>query len=239
MKSSAADTLVRCEEYPGLVVFDIDGTLTDTVALHQAAFLVAMQSFDFPSLNQDWSSYRHHTDSGIFAEAWEKAGRGKPSAVDWLAFSARLELAFERAQSTHSIREIPGAAAFIALLQNAGWRVGYATGGTRALSLIKLRRAGISFDESCLVTASEHITRDEIVGSAIAAATGDSAELPGLPVSIGDGPWDLTTARNLGLRFLGVGRGLKARILTECGATVVPDFSEPARALEIMVTMTR
>ncbi|HHC30077.1 MAG TPA: HAD family hydrolase, partial [Rhodobacterales bacterium] len=31
----------------GIVVFDIDGTLTDSVGPHQEAFLEAMESFDF------------------------------------------------------------------------------------------------------------------------------------------------------------------------------------------------
>lgn len=37
-----------------IAVFDIDGTLTDSVALHQVAFLEAVASFVFPHLDTDW-----------------------------------------------------------------------------------------------------------------------------------------------------------------------------------------
>lgn len=39
------------------------------------------------------------------------------------------------------------------------------------------------------------------------------------------GLWDLKTARNLGLQFLGIGFGKKAEQLREAGATVHKDFS--------------
>jgi len=54
---------------PRIVIFDIDGTLTDSVAQHQSAFESAVR----PSLRTDWSSYTHHTDSAIFEQAWEEA----------------------------------------------------------------------------------------------------------------------------------------------------------------------
>lgn len=229
--------VTRQERGSGLVVFDIDGTLTDTVALHQAAFLRALQSFDFPSLNSDWSSYRHHTDSGIFADAWQAAGRQGPGPADQLDFSARLDHEFRQLQPMQAIREIPGAAAFVALLRDKGWSVGFATGGLRALARLKLEHAGISFDEDTLVTASEHLTREEIVGATIVAMANDHAGSPGTPVSVGDGLWDLATAQNLGLGFLGVGTGSKAQLLTERGATVVADFADQSRALELIVAM--
>ena len=51
-----------------IAVFDIDGTLTDSVALHQAAFAEALQTFGFPALEMDWPNYQHHSDSAIFLE---------------------------------------------------------------------------------------------------------------------------------------------------------------------------
>ena len=66
-----------------VIVLDIDGTLTDSVGQHQAAFKRALRSFPFDNLDTDWGGYRHHTDSGIFAEAWARGGmRGSPPFDD-------------------------------------------------------------------------------------------------------------------------------------------------------------
>ncbi len=231
-----SSTLTDC---PGLVVLDIDGTLTDTIALHQAALLAAMQSFDFPDLDVNWHDYRHHTDSAIFAEAWERAGWQGPTEADRLLFSERFERSFEQLRPSNPIREIKGAAGFVTLLQTKGWLVAFATGGLRGPSRIKLREAGIPFLDAPLVTASEYLTRDEIVSAAIQAATSQGTALPKVTVSLGDGLWDLQTAETLGLHFLGIGAGTGARLLVERGARMLPDFSDPFGSLEIVSTLAR
>jgi len=43
-------------------------------------------------------------------------------------------------------------------------------------------------------------------------------------ISIGDGLWDLETARRLGYDFVGIGSGDKEAALTQAGAQVFPDF---------------
>ncbi|CAH2602222.1 HAD family hydrolase [Rhodovastum atsumiense] len=227
----------RSPNSPGLVVLDIDGTLTDTVTLHQAAMRVALDAFDFPVLEPDWSRYRHHTDSGIFAEAWQRAGRGNPAEADRHRFFARFEDAFARLCPLHPIREIPGAAAFVALVRATGWAVAFATGGLRTPARAKLRAIGIAFTEPALVTASEFLSREEIVSAAIAAARIAPDGRPAAVISVGDGLWDLQAADHLGLGFLGVGTGAKAEALAGQGAAVVPDFTDPVRVLRIISDM--
>lgn len=41
-----------------ILVLDIDGTLTDSVSMHQEALLGAMQALNLARLNTDWGSYR-------------------------------------------------------------------------------------------------------------------------------------------------------------------------------------
>ncbi|WP_216856638.1 HAD family hydrolase [Acidisphaera sp. S103] len=215
-----------------LAILDIDGTLTDTVALHQAALEDAMRSFSFPALDTDWAGYRHHTDSGIFAEAWERAGWGSPAEADRRRLEDRFNQAFAALLPSHPIREIPGAAAFVELLRREGWRVSFATGGLREASCIKLQATGIPYTERLLATASEHLSREEIVSAAIHAAALDSTG--SLPVSVGDGLWDLLTAHALGVSFLGVGMGAKAQLLADRGATVVRDFLDQRHCLTVL-----
>ncbi|MBL0338167.1 MAG: HAD hydrolase-like protein [Rhodospirillaceae bacterium] len=50
------------------MIFDIDGTLLDTVNAHQNALLQALENFNFSYINKNWGSYKHHTDSWILHE---------------------------------------------------------------------------------------------------------------------------------------------------------------------------
>ena len=211
-----------------LAVFDIDGTLSDSIPLHQTAFLSVMEGFSFPSLNRDWASYTHHTDTAIFEEAWVSAYGRRPSLEERAEFHTRLESEFEETSRGQIIAEIAGAAAFVGHLRDAGWAVAFATGGLRKMSRRKLSAIGVKFADDLLVTASEYVTREELVTQAIEAARVHYAFLPDKIVSIGDGIWDLKTAAALGLPFLGVGTGPKAEILARAGAMVVPDFRDKA-----------
>lgn len=78
-----------------IVVFDIDGSLTDSVAPHQVAFEAALCSYPFPALRTEWASYKHHSDSAIFREAWEEAQfDGNPGMK---GIEARFRSAFDEA----------------------------------------------------------------------------------------------------------------------------------------------
>jgi hypothetical protein len=56
-----------------LVVFDIDGTLTDTCEVDSGCYWVAIQQvFRIAADQPDWSTFRHVTDSGIACESCER-----------------------------------------------------------------------------------------------------------------------------------------------------------------------
>ena len=221
-------------DVPRLAVLDIDGTMTDSIAVHHAAFLATMESFAFPNLDSNWDGYPHHTDTAIFVEAWRRAGWLGPSEAQQRTFFERLEQRFKEESATRAIREIPGAGAFVAALRADGWRVVFATGGLRGTARIKLRMAGIAFDEARLVTASEHVTREELVTAAIDAALAGQDAAAAHIVAVGDGLWDMLTAETLGLHFLGVASGTKVARLTERGARVLPDFTDLEKTLALM-----
>lgn len=212
----------------GIVVFDIDGTLTDSVGVHQEAFLAAMESFGFPALRTDWAGYRHHSDSGIFAEAWAEAGFAGTAPV--AALEERLSPLFEAAVARRpipEIREIGGAVQMLAGLAETKWAVGFATGSFAGPAVAKLAAVGLDAGAEVMVTASEFASREEIVGAAIArigARHGLDTSVP--VVSVGDGLWDLKTARALGVRFLGIGAGARGKLLrdAEAGLAVFDDW---------------
>lgn len=195
-----------------IVVFDIDGTLTDSVGVHQDAFAETLESFGFPDLNTDWASYRHHTDSGIFAEAWERAGFA--GAADVTALEARFTPRFHAAAARRPIAEISGAAGLLSALEDTPWAVAFATGSLADAARAKLAVTGCDADTAILVTASEFHTREAIVAAAVdRVRQAHGIEPGGRVVSVGDGLWDLTTARALRLAFIGIATGAKADAL--------------------------
>lgn len=213
---------------PGIVIFDIDGTLTDSVVQHQRAFERALRTFSFPALRTDWSNYTHHTDSAIFEQAWEEAhfeGRADLSELEF-----QYERALEHETALKPVTEIIGSTMFLKWLREQSWVVVFATGSLRFGAVKKLAVVGVDADKVILVTASEFITREDILREAINLG---SKHLPGgiaqSIVSIGDGLWDLKTAKNLNLQFIGIGCDAKAKLLSDLGAPVFNDFNELMR----------
>jgi beta-phosphoglucomutase-like phosphatase (HAD superfamily) len=59
-----------------LVIFDIDGTLTETAKTDEECFARSLAEVcGFGDVETDWSRYKHTTDSGIFHEIHEAQQR--------------------------------------------------------------------------------------------------------------------------------------------------------------------
>ncbi|MBY8607869.1 HAD family hydrolase [Burkholderia arboris] len=210
-----------------ILVLDIDGTLTDSVALHQSAFLAAMLALKLPELDTDWGGYPHHTDTGILAHALSSNGRSPMSASEVAAFEQEVDRHFVAALSRQALKEIPGAGRFVREAMASGWGIVFATGGIRRVSERKLQAVGIPFDVDLLVTSSVYPSRTDLVAAAVERARrcyGITSSCR--TVSVGDGLWDLEVAGSLGLEFIGIGRPPKADVLTTRGAVVFPDFDD-------------
>src|SRR3984893_18913284 len=64
-----------------LVMFDIDGTLTQTMKVDEECFVRSFKDvFGFADVDTDWSHYPHTTDSGIFHDVFT-ASRGQPNGM--------------------------------------------------------------------------------------------------------------------------------------------------------------
>jgi len=191
----------------------------------------ALRSFGFPILRTDWASYRHHSDSAILQEAWDDAGLS--GVANMAHLEAEYRAAFDAEVIRNPIQEISGSTAFLAELDQTEWVACFATGSLRYGALRKLEILGVAVDIDLFVTASEHQTRENIVGAAIDRAVQKHAiSRPNRVLSIGDGLWDLLTAQSLGIEFLGIGVGLKAELLLSRGARVTPDFTLGMKLLD-------
>ncbi len=224
-----------------LAVFDIDGTLTDTNGVDNDCYRSAVaEALALPEDSIDWAGAAHVTDAGIFA--WLCAAHGRDGvATSALAharehFFVRLAAALERSPDRFSA--ISGAPAAMRRLTTSGWFVAFATGGWGPSAKMKLRAADIDVNEAVLACADDAVARADIVRLAIDRAQHHyKVAAFDRVVVLGDAPWDVRTAIELDLPFIGIGKGERAERLRHHGARAVlsdyTDFGAFRNALEV------
>lgn len=186
-----------------LVVFDIDGTLTNSEFQHQTAYVEAMKDIGITDINDDWKTYAHHTDSFILNENYKANFNQDFDPFLLPAFETKM---IEVMRNMNPVKEIKGAHELLDHLIQKNYALAFATGSLKAPALLKLEQAKLWHVESLIATANDHITREAIVKDAIAKAKSYyQEETFDAIISVGDGLWDLQTARNLNLHFMGVG----------------------------------
>lgn len=186
-----------------LIVLDIDDTLTSSEDKHTDSLVYAMHEFGIKDVDTDWKAYAHTSDSFILKENYERT-LGKK-------FSFGIIPEFERVMTEYFMKlpdssEVLGAKNAVEFIMNeTDYGVCFATGSILKPAYLKLEQIGLEFDKEVLESANSFFTREEIVQSAIRRAeafynVNSFEEI----ISFGDGLWDVTTAENLNLHFVGV-----------------------------------
>ncbi|MDH3206020.1 MAG: HAD family hydrolase [Gemmatimonadota bacterium] len=210
-----------------LAVFDIDGTLTDTMDVDFQCYVRAVHEViqvDVPADVDALEELEEVTDSAILAAVFESAGRAAPGEELEGMIARRVAALLAEALDTtpERFRPIPGARGVFGELRAAGWDCAMATGAWRPSAVVKLRGGGIPHDDVPLATSSDRFARRDIIRYAV-DATGrtDRATV----VYVGDGVWDGRAARRLGYGFVGIGSDDKVGKLRDAGAVrVLPDY---------------
>ncbi len=207
-----------------LLIFDIDGTLTDSVLVHQAGFMNALKNFGIVDYDNNFSGYKHHTDSFIFKTIFESYQKCPSTENDIMNFNHALYQQIQKELDGMFIAEIEGALKFVNyILFETDFAVVYATGSLEKSALLKLEHTGFPLRDSLLVCSDKLQTREEIVEvSMIKAMKYFGNERFDKIIALGDGLWDLETAKNANLGFIGIGVKNK-QILYDQGAPVVFD----------------
>ncbi len=223
-----------------LVIFDIDGTLTQTSRVDEICFTRAFaDTHGLEILAEHWSGCPHVSDSGVTQHLFQyyfgrdpldhESGAIKQRLVDLLEEHRRLDCSY--------FAEIPRAAeTFNHLVESRGWAKAIATGCWRPSAEMKLRAASIEYHGVPGGFAEDGVAREAIVGAAISRSRNRyRRENFDRIVSVGDGVWDVRTAARLGLAFVGVASGARAEALREAGAKhVVPDFEDTDRFFDLL-----
>jgi phosphoglycolate phosphatase-like HAD superfamily hydrolase len=223
-----------------LVIFDIDGTLTQTSRVDEICFTRAFaDTHGLEVLADHWIDCPHVSDSGLMRHLFQhyfgrdprdhESGVIKQRLVDLLEEHHRMDQTY--------FAEIPRAAeTFNRLVESRGWSKAIATGCWQPSAEMKLRAASINYQGIPGGFAEDGVARESIVGAAISRSQNhymqDNFDRI---VSVGDGVWDVRTAARLELAFIGVASGARAEMLREAGAKhVIPDFEDADRFFECL-----
>lgn len=215
-----------------LIVFDIDGTLTNTSRVDNECFARAYaDALEVAEIDTTWESCPHVTDSGVAQHIFQQHFSREPEETEIsLLRNCFMNLLREQLQLDPVLfAEITGAAETLRRLrQHDDWAVAIATGCWQVSADFKLAAAGLDCDALPAAFAEDGLAREQIVQAAIARA-GHHYRQTGFEkiVSVGDGLWDVRTARNLRLGFVGIADGERAEKLRAHGAQhVIGDFSD-------------
>jgi phosphoglycolate phosphatase-like HAD superfamily hydrolase len=222
-----------------LVIFDIDGTLTQTSRVDEICYTRAFaDTHGLEVLSDHWTDCPHVSDSGVTQHLFQhyfgrdprdhESGEIKRRLVDLLEEHHRLDQSY--------FTEIPRAAeTFNRLVEGRGWSKAIATGCWQPSAEVKLRAASINYQGVPGGFAEDGVARESIVGAAISRSNASYRGMFDRIVSVGDGVWDVRTAARLGLAFIGVANGTRAEMLREAGAKhVIPDFEDADRFFECL-----
>jgi HAD superfamily hydrolase (TIGR01509 family) len=206
-------------------LFDLDGTLIDSVYQHVIAWREALSRLDI-----DLSVWRIHRrigmSGGLFVSALlRETGRTLSEADIAMLQKAHAEEYLARADS---VRALPGAADLLATLTRSGVPWAIATSGRRATASHALELLGLP-DDAPMITRDmvKHAKPDPDLFLAAAALLGVE---PRHAWVVGDSVWDMLAARRAGALSIGVMSGGYGREeLERAGAYRV--YADPAELL--------
>jgi HAD superfamily hydrolase (TIGR01509 family) len=206
-------------------LFDLDGTLIDSVYQHVIAWRAALSRLDI-----DLSVWRIHRrigmSGGLFVSALLRE-TGRTLSDEDIAMLQRAHSEAYLAQSD-SVRPLPGAADLLAALTERGVQWAIATSGYRATAFHALGMLGLP-DDAPMITRDmvRRAKPDPDLFLAAAALLGVSPQHAWV---VGDSVWDLLAARRAGALGIGLMSGGYGREeLERAGAYRV--YADPADML--------
>jgi len=187
-----------------LVMFDIDGTLTLSNDLDDAAFLSALDEvFNIRNVSTDWATYPQVTDAGILREICITHLKRIASRSEEATFRACFVKHLN--SRVDQIKEVPGANAMLAKLREGeGYAIAYAGGAWTDSALLKLQSAHLPYQDIPYAFSDDAIDRESIAQIAQRRAEKVYGCQFDTVTYVGDGVWDVWTAQKLGFEFIGI-----------------------------------
>jgi phosphoglycolate phosphatase-like HAD superfamily hydrolase len=190
------------------VIFDIDGTLTNTKKVEDKCFMTAfLQTFDVNIFNQDWADLNHVTDWGITEELVNIHLNREPTADEYklMINNFILELQSELVKDCKQFDEVKGSNHFFNFIKTqTDWKLGIATGSWEKSALLKLNAIGLDISNIAFSNSDQFKSREEITKNVIDQLVPSENIHEHDIIYFGDGIWDFKACKNLGINFIGI-----------------------------------
>lgn len=224
-----------------LIIFDIDGTLTDTVSIDDKCYSAAFKkafNLDLGDVNMEGAKRKTTGTDVAMAKALYKTRFGKtPGDAELSNLKSMFLSALARELS--SARQNLGVKGAVEIIRDLradpNFAVAFATGSWEKSGLMKLEFAKIDSRGLPYSNCDDKDYRQEIIENAIelACETYETEKFKQI-VYVGDGVWDLNAAKDLGIDFLGMDVR-QTGLLSDYGAErVLPFFPKAADFAKII-----
>lgn len=192
-----------------LIIFDIDGTLTNTTDIDNEAFrLTFKELYNFDIDELDWGKFKHATDWGITGQILDRILKieNVNDEIENVQTFFLKSLMSNSKKQPDLFAEVPGAADFLQNLRSLEYPIGIATGAWKESAQIKLSHIGIDPDDYPWAHSDDHFSRQRITELCIERASDfyNQHFLPEDVIYFGDGVWDLKTTTTMDVKFVGV-----------------------------------
>lgn len=209
-----------------LIVFDIDGTIVDSVETDDQCFIQSFRDlYNIDLSGADWNNFRNVTDSGLTSEIFETHLARQPSEneIDELKTHFYKLLNERKAE----IIEIKGAIdTLTSLIKDPAISIAFATGGWKETAELKLSTIGFELGQLILVSASEHFSRSVIIKLAIEESLVKEQVVEFDSITyVGDGLWDFKIAEGLNINFIGVDHSNNNKLIEAGAIEVLTDLT--------------
>ena len=216
-----------------LIIFDIDGTILDSVNADDDCFIQTFEDLHQIDLtNADWNNFKHVTDAGLTIEIFERYFNRVPSDLEMNTLKIHFcELLKQRIDE---FTEIKDALAFINLLSNeSDIEIGFATGGWGESAEIKCKSIGFDLNEFIVKSSNDHFDRTRIIDLVtIDALNKNRIKQFESIIYFGDGLWDLKATEELGIEFIGVDFYNSDKLRTAKVDRIIKNYVEPSKLLK-------
>jgi N-acetyl-D-muramate 6-phosphate phosphatase len=214
---------------PGAVLFDLDGTLVDTVATRIAAWLEALAEAGLPTTRDQLAPLIGLDGKRLAREVAALAGRPMDEARSE-EIDRRSGEIYE--QLNRSPRSLPGVRRLVEAIEKRGISWAIATSSRKEQVTASVAALGLS-GEPTIVDAS-HVKHAKPEPDLLLLAAEEVGVEPARCWYVGDSTWDMVSAVAAGMIAIGVfaGSAVEPDVLEGAGAAaVVPTLNEIADVL--------
>jgi phosphoglycolate phosphatase-like HAD superfamily hydrolase len=215
-----------------LIIFDIDGTILDSVSTDDKCFIQTFKDlYHIDLTNVDWNDFKNVTDIGLTIEIFDRWLNRVPEKKEIIIIKAHFKSLLEG--RINEFTQIEKALSFINLIcKEPNFEIGFATGGWKETAELKCSSVGLNLNEFIFKSSNDQVSRAKIIELVWKEAL-DKNRIENFEAVtyFGDGLWDYKTTNELGIDFIGVDSKSTNRLYNVGVEKIIENYAESNKIL--------